>query len=40
MDLEHSTIKTMGVHLYVLQAGPQNSVPVLLLPGFPELYYG
>jgi pimeloyl-ACP methyl ester carboxylesterase len=40
MDLEHSTIKTNGVHLHVVQAGPKSGVPVLLLHGFPEFWYG
>jgi epoxide hydrolase 4 len=36
MDLEHNTIKTNGIRLHVVQAGPQSGVPVLLLHGFPE----
>ena len=40
MDLEHSTIKTNDVHLHVVQAGPKSGVPVLLLHGFPEFWYG
>jgi pimeloyl-ACP methyl ester carboxylesterase len=36
MDLEHSTIKTNGIRLHVVQAGPKSGVPVLLLHGFPE----
>jgi epoxide hydrolase 4 len=36
MDLEQSTIKTNGIHLHVVQAGPKSGVPVLLLHGFPE----
>jgi epoxide hydrolase 4 len=40
MDLEHSTIKTNGIRLHVVQAGPKSGVPVLLLHGFPEFYYG
>ena len=40
MDLEHSTIKTNGIRLHVAQAGPKSGVPVLLLHGFPEFWYG
>ena len=40
MDLEHSTIKTNGIHLHVVQAGPKSGIPVLLLHGFPEFWYG
>jgi epoxide hydrolase 4 len=40
MELEHSTIKTNGIKLHVVQAGPQSGVPVVLLHGFPEFYYG
>jgi pimeloyl-ACP methyl ester carboxylesterase len=35
-DLEHSKIRTNGIHLHVVQAGPKSGVPVLLLHGFPE----
>ena len=40
MDLEHSTIKTNGIRLHVVQAGPKSGVPVVLLHGFPEFWYG
>jgi pimeloyl-ACP methyl ester carboxylesterase len=40
MELEHSTIETNGIKLHVVQAGPQSGVPVLLLHGFPEFWYG
>jgi len=33
MDLEQSTIKTNGIRLHVVQAGPKSGVPVLLLHG-------
>ena len=36
MDLEHSTVKTNGIRLHVVQAGPKSGVPVLLLHGYPE----
>ena len=40
MELEHSTIKTNGIRLHVMQAGPKSGVPVVLLHGFPEFCYG
>src|SRR5215213_5592847 len=40
MDLEHSTIRTNGIRLHVVQAGPKSGTPVLLLHGFPEFWYG
>ena len=40
MELEHSTIETNGIRLHVVQAGPKSGVPVVLLHGFPEFWYG
>lgn len=40
MELEHSTIKTNGIRLHVMQAGPKSGVLVVLLHGFPEFWYG
>ncbi len=40
MELEHSTIKTNGIRLHIVQAGPKNGIPVVLLHGFPEFWYG
>ncbi len=40
MELEHSTIETNGIKLHVVQAGPQSGIPVVLLHGFPEFWYG
>jgi epoxide hydrolase 4 len=40
MELEHSYIETNGVKLHVVQAGPKSGVPVILLHGFPEFWYG
>jgi pimeloyl-ACP methyl ester carboxylesterase len=40
MEFEHSTIETNGIKLHVVQAGPQSGVPVVLLHGFPEFWYG
>jgi len=40
MELEHSHIETNGIKLHVVQAGPQSGIPVILLHGFPEFWYG
>ena len=40
MELEHNTIETNGIRLHVVQAGPKSGVPVVLLHGFPEFWYG
>lgn len=40
MELEHSTIETNGIKLHVVEAGPKSGVPVVLLHGFPEFWYG
>ncbi|MFT3892058.1 MAG: alpha/beta hydrolase [Anaerolineales bacterium] len=40
MELEHSYIKTNGIRLHVVQAGPKSGIPVVLLHGFPEFWYG
>ncbi len=40
MELEHSTIETNGIKLHIVQAGPKSGVPVVLLHGFPEFWYG
>ena len=40
MELEHSTIETNGIKLHVVQAGPKSGIPVVLLHGFPEFWYG
>lgn len=40
MELEHSYIKTNNIRLHVVQAGPKSGIPVLLLHGFPEFWYG
>ena len=36
MELEYSFIKTNGIQLHIVQAGPKSGVPILLLHGFPE----
>ena len=40
MKLEHGTLKTNGIRLHVVQAGPNSGTPVVLLHGFPEHWYG
>jgi len=40
MDLEHSTIKTNGSRLQVVQAGPKSGTPIMLLHGLPEFWQG
>ena len=40
MELEHSYIETNSIRLHVVQAGPKSGVPVVLLHGFPEFWYG
>ena len=40
MELEHTYIETNGIKLHVVQAGPKSGVPVVLLHGFPEFWYG
>ncbi len=40
MELEHSYINTNGIRLHVVQAGPKSGIPVMLLHGFPEFWYG
>ena len=39
-ELEHTFINTNGVRLHVVQAGPVDGPPVILLHGFPEFWYG
>jgi len=40
MEFEHSYIETNGIRLHVVQAGPKSGIPVVLLHGFPEFWYG
>ena len=37
---EHTTIKTNGVQLHVVSAGPASGRPIIFLHGFPEFWYG
>lgn len=38
--IEHHLIKTNGITLHVVTAGPAEGQPVVLLHGFPEFWYG
>ena len=40
MDMEHHTVRTNGVNLHVVQAGPVDGPLVILLHGFPEYWNG
>jgi pimeloyl-ACP methyl ester carboxylesterase len=40
MELEDTFIHTNGIRLHLVQTGPKSGVPVLLLHGFPEFWYG
>ena len=37
---DHALIKSNGVNLHVVQAGPEDGPLVILLHGFPEFWYG
>lgn len=39
-NLEHHTIPTNGINLHVVECGDPQGVPLLLLHGFPEFWYG
>ncbi len=40
MDLEHVMLKVGDVRLHVVQAGPKDGKPVILLHGFPDFWAG
>lgn len=40
MEFESGFIKTNSIRLHVMQTGPQSGIPVILLHGFPEFWYG
>jgi epoxide hydrolase 4 len=40
MKWKHNYIETNSVRLHVVQAGPRSGIPVMLLHGFPEFWYG
>ncbi|MBZ0298001.1 MAG: alpha/beta hydrolase [Anaerolineae bacterium] len=37
---DHLYIQTNGIQLHVVQSGPEDGKPVILLHGFPEFWYG
>jgi pimeloyl-ACP methyl ester carboxylesterase len=39
-QLRHTTIRTNGVNLHVVQAGAEDAPLVILLHGFPDFWYG
>ncbi len=39
LELESRRVPTNGIELHVVEAGPQDGPPVLLLHGFPEFWY-
>jgi pimeloyl-ACP methyl ester carboxylesterase len=39
-QLVHRIIPTNGIRLHVVDAGPEDGPPVILLHGFPEFWYG
>jgi pimeloyl-ACP methyl ester carboxylesterase len=39
MNLEHTHVKTNGISLHTVQAGPEDGPLVILLHGFPEFWY-
>lgn len=40
MELAHRHIETNGIRLHVVEAGAKSGIPVVLLHGFPEFWYG
>jgi pimeloyl-ACP methyl ester carboxylesterase len=40
LTLRHRTVPTNGVHLHVVEAGPESGPLLILLHGFPEFWYG
>jgi pimeloyl-ACP methyl ester carboxylesterase len=38
--LRHATCSTNGIRLHVVESGPKDGPPVILLHGFPEFWYG
>jgi pimeloyl-ACP methyl ester carboxylesterase len=40
IELRHRTIATNGIRLHAVEAGPLNGRLLILLHGFPELWYG
>ncbi len=40
MDLEHAQVRTNGINLHVVKAGPEDGPLAILLHGFPEYWGG
>lgn len=40
IELRHRTVATNGIRLHVVEAGPADGRLLILLHGFPELWYG
>jgi len=40
MMIDFETISTNGIRLHTAMAGPLDGVPVFLLHGFPEAWFG
>lgn len=40
MEVEHHEVRTNGIRLHVVTAGPEAGTPVLMLHGFPEYWGG
>jgi len=38
--IRHAMVATNGIRLHVVEAGPEDGPPVILLHGFPEFWYG
>jgi len=39
MDLRERYIKTNGINLHVMEAGPEKDPMIMFLHGFPEFWY-
>ncbi|HSN86803.1 MAG TPA: alpha/beta hydrolase [Thermoanaerobaculia bacterium] len=40
LDLKHRILKTNGIQLHAVEAGPEDGPLLILLHGFPEFWYG
>src|SRR5438067_7388436 len=39
-QFRHAMVSTNGIRLHVVESGPEDGPPVILLHGFPEFWYG